>query len=63
MRIDGDTAIKKDIGKYFQLFWPQLEDYEKDTLSRDMGKIIDGTFDREMSERNIRKWKKECKAI
>lgn len=63
MRIDGDTAIKKDIDKYFQVFWPQIEDYEKEVMTKDLKKIVDGTFDRDIKSRDNHKWKKECKSI
>jgi hypothetical protein len=63
MRIDGDTAIKKDIEKYFQLFWPQIEDDEKEVITKDLNKIVDGTFDRDIKSRDNLRWKKECKSI
>ena len=38
-------AIKSDIDKYFQIFWPQLNESWKKTLTKDMRAIIDGTFE------------------
>ena len=38
-------AIKSDIDKYFQIFWPQLDESWKKTLTQDMRAIIDGTFE------------------
>ena len=38
-------AIKSDVDKYFQIFWPQLDEGWKKTIRKDVRKIIDGTFE------------------
>tara|TARA_Y100000310_G_scaffold251699_1_gene258268 strand:+ start:146 stop:328 length:183 start_codon:yes stop_codon:yes gene_type:complete len=38
-------AIKSDVEQYFQIFWPQLDESWKKTLTKDIRAIIDGTFE------------------
>ena len=43
-------AIKSDVEQYFQIFWPQLDESWKKTLTKDIRAIIDGTFEPRKSE-------------